>query len=226
MAMLPSSGSFKNLFTWSEEGGGPGSSALSTTSWSDWVGEDDEDDPANRPFSGTYTDDALAEGISGESPPIRAIDPGHVPRTDVSAEEFVLSKIGVTCMMDEHDWAKRVSSVQMPASAAGVKECDEIVAINGVDVSEQNVNSYECVEICNRAARHGSVVKLLVRDFITMKLKDVDVVVGDACPARKLARERGLESPMSPLIVAPRAPPVRWEEEESEEEEEVEVERG
>eukprot|EP00961_Rhodomonas_salina_P276622 3737641-Rhodomonas_salina.1 len=48
----------------------------------------------------------------------------------------------------------------------------------------RNVNSYECVEICNRAARHGSVVKLLVRDFITMKLKDVDVVVGDACPAR------------------------------------------
>eukprot|EP00287_Rhodomonas_sp_CCMP768_P006289 CAMPEP_0196727218 /NCGR_PEP_ID=MMETSP1091-20130531/8259_1 /TAXON_ID=302021 /ORGANISM="Rhodomonas sp., Strain CCMP768" /LENGTH=221 /DNA_ID=CAMNT_0042069769 /DNA_START=294 /DNA_END=956 /DNA_ORIENTATION=+ len=209
MSTESATGAVNSFWTWGE-GLDRAATVASVLSWSDWVGEEDEDCPSNRPFSGTYTDDALQEGITGESPPIRAIDPGHVPRTDVTAEEFVLTKIGVTCMMDEHDWAKRVSLVQMPGSAAGIQECDEIVAINGVDVSEQSVNAYECVEICNQAARLGPTVKLLVRDFITMKLKDVNVNVSDGCPAKKLARERGLDSPMSPIVAASRLPPA-WD---------------
>jgi hypothetical protein len=44
------------------------------------------------------------------SPPLRPVSEMHMPRTDMRAEEFVLGRTGVTCVLDDHN-VKRISAV-------------------------------------------------------------------------------------------------------------------
>lgn len=143
------------------------------------------------------------------SPPLRPIRDFHAPRTDLTQEEFTLAAVGITISVTDGEPAKIVSAVQGGASVAGVLECDEIVSINGVDVSSAEINGFDCVELCQQAARAGggSTVTLGVRDFCSMQLKHVHVEVSGGCPAARLLRERN--SPRPRATVAPPTKPLQ-----------------
>lgn len=68
-----------------------------------------------------------------------------------------------------------------------------------MDVSGAEVNGFDCIEVCQQAARETgrTSVSLGVRDFCSMKLKQVEVEVAGGCPAMRLLRERA-----SPLRTA------------------------
>jgi hypothetical protein len=136
---------------------------------------------------------AQAEGTDF-SPPLHPIKDFHTPRTDITREKFSLAAVGITISMTDGESAKIISAVKGGASVAGVCECDELVVINGVDVSVAEVTGFDCVEICQQALRDGAgargTITLGVRDFCTMQLKFVDVDVSGGCPAKRLLRER------------------------------------
>ena len=146
--------------------------------------------------STTLVGEGDAEDKEGEeselSPPLRPIRDFHAPRTSLTKEEFTLAAVGITISVTDGDPAKTVSAVKGGASVAGVHVCDELVAINGVDVSLATVNGFDCIEVCQQAVREGgrSSVSLGVRDFCSMKLKQVEVEVAGGCPAMRLLRER------------------------------------
>ena len=139
------------------------------------------------------------------SPPLRPIRDFHAPRTDLTKEEFTLAAVGITISMTDGDHAKIISTVQGGASVAGVCECDELVSINGVDVSTADVNGFDCVELCQQAVRAGgrSSVALGVRDFCSMQLKHMDVEVSGGCPAIRLLRERNSPRPRPTMAPGP-----------------------
>ena len=113
------------------------------------------------------------------SPPLQPVRDFHTPRTDITKETFTLAAVGIVISMTEGDPAKTITEVQGGASIAGVRECDELVAIDGVDVSGEEVTGFDCVEICQQVLREGgrSVVTLGIRDFCSMHVNSVDVDV-------------------------------------------------
>lgn len=141
---------------------------------------------------------------SAFSPPLRPVKDFHAPRTDLTKEEFTLAAVGITISMTDGDPSKIVSAVQGGASVVGVCECDELVSINGEDVSSQEVNGFDCVELCQQAVREGgrSTVHLGVRDFCSMQLKLVEVEVSGGCPAIRHLRQR-----QSPALLRNSEPP-------------------
>jgi hypothetical protein len=172
--------------------------------------EDEYDEYSSSP--GGAADDELQQQAAKElvSPPLRSIRDFHAPRTDLTREEFTLAAVGITISMTEGEPAKIVSAVQGGASVAGVRECDELVSINGVDISSAETNGFDCVELCQQAARskqhlNQPIVSLGVRDFCSMQLKFVDVQVSGGCPAARLLRER--ISPRPRASAAPPKPP-------------------
>jgi len=153
----------------------------SSHDWEGWIGVQEPDAELPEP---DYSH------VEEASPPLKPVKDSHAPRTDVTAEEFVLQALGLSFSMAEGDPTKRITGVHGSASVAGVHECDELVAINGVDVSGDDVNGFDCIEMCKQAARESSHVTLVIRDFVTMREKEVEVETSESCPAMRLVRER------------------------------------
>lgn len=163
-------------------------SLTSTHDWEGWIGVQDDNELPEP--------DSLH--LEEASPPLKPIKDSHAPRTDVAAEEFVLHSIGISLSMCEGDPTKRITAVYGSASVAGVHECDELLAINGTDVSSSEVNGFDCIEMCRQAARESSHVELVIRDFVTMQERQVEVETSESCPAMRLVRER-FASPRPPV---------------------------
>jgi len=151
---------------------------------------DDEYDEYHDPSPGGAADDEQQQAAKEIlSPPLRSIRDFHARRTDLTREEFKLAAVGITISMTEGEPAKIVSAVQGGASVAGVRECDELVSINGVDISSAETNGFDCVELCQQAARsrmhlHQPTVSLGVRGCSSIRrLPGCPTVAGAQLPA-------------------------------------------
>jgi len=145
------------------------------------------------------------DAISPFSPPLHPVKDFHAPRTDLTKEEFTLAGVGITISMTDGEPSKIITAVQGGASAAGLCECDELVAINGLDVSSAEFNGFDCVELCQQAVRDGGrlTVSLGVVDFCSMQLKKVHVEVSGGCPAIRHLRERNSPAHRTAAPVSP-----------------------